>query len=415
MSRAERLSPPPGVFSDNATNRVSPWLELKNHLNRQSSGFDRLARSHILCELPIHLFCKKMIRFPQPFALEGIPSKMKLHVPRALGLLLVSYLISSSFAQEPGQSNPAQPIVRVQTSLVLVDVISQDHNSGLPVRDFKKENFRVFDNKHEVPISSFDAGASNDTRPVNLWLVVLCNERGKIGGSAGFVGNEALFRPAFDHLDNKVSVGVAHWCDNGETQLDLPPTEDRDSPISVLAKTIRPITFQAGEDSYRVGETAFRRLIRLIIQDAHRRNPQPLPVIVFLDGDNTGQPHASLDQVVDDFLGTSGIVFGIKDSRAPIVPMLTGGDVAEIEHYMADHTGGQFFSAAPGGYTGALQMILLQLHFRYELGFIPPAIDGKHHNLRVELTKGAKENHKGVRLRYRPEYIPVLGEPAWAR
>ena len=90
MSRAERLSPPPGVFSDNATNRVSPWLELKNHLNRQSSGFDRLARSHILCELPIHLFCKKMIRFPQPFALEGIPSKMKLHITRALGLLLVS-------------------------------------------------------------------------------------------------------------------------------------------------------------------------------------------------------------------------------------------------------------------------------------------------------------------------------------
>jgi hypothetical protein len=183
----------------------------------------------------------------------------------------------------------------------------------------------------------------------------------------------------------------------------------------VLAKTIRPITFQAGEDSYRVGEAAFRRLIRLIIQDAHRRNPQPLPVIVFLDGDNTGQPHASLDQVVDDFLGTSGIVFGIKDSRAPIVAMLTGGDVAEIEHYMADHTGGQFFSAAPGGYAGALEMILLQLHFRYELGFIPPAIDGKHHNLRVELTKEAKDNHKGVRLRYRPEYIPMLGEPAWAR
>jgi hypothetical protein len=60
-------------------------------------------------------------------------------------------------------------------------------------------------------------------------------------------------------------------------------------------------------------------------------------------------------------------------------------------------------------------MILLQLHFRYELGFIPPAIDGKHHNLRVELTKEAKDNHKGVRLRYRPEYIPVPGEPAWAR
>src|SRR6476660_1058831 len=74
----------------------------------------------------------------------------------------------------------------------------------------------------------------------------------------------------------------------------------------------RPMTFQVGGESNLVGEGAFRRLIRLIIQDAHRRNPQPLPVIVFLDGDYTGQPHGTLDQVVDDFLETSGMVFGIK-------------------------------------------------------------------------------------------------------
>lgn len=45
----------------------------------------------------------------------------------------------------------------------------------------------------------------------------------------------------------------------------------------------------------------------------------------------------------------------------------------------------------------------MQLHYRYELGFIPPAIDGKRHELRVELTKAATGKHKGVRLRYRPE------------
>ena len=40
--------------------------------------------------------------------------------------------------------------IRAQSSLVLVDVFSQDRNSGLPVRDFKKEDFRLFDNRHEV-------------------------------------------------------------------------------------------------------------------------------------------------------------------------------------------------------------------------------------------------------------------------
>ena len=56
----------------------------------------------------------------------------------------------------------------------------------------------------------------------------------------------------------------------------------------------------------------------------------------------------------------------------------------------------------------------MQLHFRYELGFIPAAIDGKRHQLKVELTKPAKEAHRGVRLRSRPEYIPVREEPEWA-
>jgi len=55
------------------------------------------------------------------------------------------------------------------------------------------------------------------------------------------------------------------------------------------------------------------------------------------------------------------------------------------------------------------------LHFRYELGFIPPAIDGKRHQLRVELIKEAQEKYKGIRLRFRPEYIPVKDLPDWAR
>jgi len=55
------------------------------------------------------------------------------------------------------------------------------------------------------------------------------------------------------------------------------------------------------------------------------------------------------------------------------------------------------------------------LHFRYELGFIPPTIDGKRHELKVELTKEAKKEHKRVRLRFRPEYIPVREVPEWVR
>jgi len=329
------------------------------------------------------------------------------------GAILISYGATLASQQAPGSTQT--PIIRTQSSLVLVDVIGEDAKNGLPVRDFQKDDFRVYDNRQAVSIESFDRGSGPGARPVIVWLVVICNEQGKIGGSANYAGKEALFRPALEHLDKHDMVGVAHWCDNGETQLDLAPTENRDAPLRVLAEIIRPIPFQGGNShADEVGEVTFRKMIRLIIQDAHRRNPQPLPAVVFLDGDHTGQPIEELNALVDDFLETSGIVFGIKDSRYPwVMPLI--GEHAQILHYMAKETGGQYVIASPSGYAAALESILTQLHFRYEIGFIPAAIDGKRHSLKVELAHEAREKHKGVRLRFRPEYIPVPEEPAWAR
>jgi len=280
---------------------------------------------------------------------------MKGHV--ACGFVSICFLVVFSpvlmGSQQP-QESAEPPTFRAHSSLVLVDVISRDRKTGLPIRDFTKEDFRLFDNRHQVPIATFDAGAREDTRPVTLWLVVICNEGGlsQFWASAEFSGQESLFRPAL-------------------------------------------------------------KLVRLIIGDAYRRNPRPLPVIVFLHGDHTRQPHLELNQLVDDFLETSGIVFGIQDYRAPKLHLI--GEQSKIMHYMATHTGGEYFSSSPSGFAAALVTILAQLHFRYELGFIPPAIDGKRHELKVELTNTAQKKHKGVRLRFRPEYIPVSEQPEWVR
>jgi hypothetical protein len=327
-------------------------------------------------------------------------------------------MVCTSFSIDSRQSQPSAqaPTIRVQSSLVLVDVMTQDLKTGLPIRDFKKDDFRLFDNGREVRITTFDAGAQYDTRAVTLWLVVICNESGlpKFGASAEFLGQESLFRPALNHLEAHDSVGVAHWCDNGDSRLDLLPTEDRDKAVQELADTLKPIPFEGGTfASDEAGEQAFRKVIRLIIRDAYQRNPKPLPVIVFLHGDHTGQPRGELNKVVDDFLETSGIVFGIKDYRSPNLHFIIG-EQAKIMHYMAKHTGGEYFSVPPSGYEKTLDAILMQLHFRYELGLVPPEIDGKRHVLRVELTKAAKSEHKGLRLRYRPEYIPVREQPEWA-
>src|SRR5215469_3657833 len=333
------------------------------------------------------------------------------------GIASICFVVVCASSPLPAQQPPIPvPTIRVQSSLVLVDVITQDRKTGLPIRDFRKDDFRLFDNRREVPITSFDAGARYDTRAITLWLVVICNEGGlpKLGASAEFLGQESLFRPALNHLEPRDGVGVAHWCDNGDSRLDLLPTDDRDKAVEELADTLKPIPFEGGTSATdEVGEVAFRKVIRLIIRDAYRRNPKPLPVIVFLHGDHTGQPHGELNKLVDDFLETSGIVFGIRDYRSPNL-RFDIGEQAKIMHYMAKHTGGEYFSVPPTEYEKTLDAILVQLHFRYVLGLIPPAIDGKRHELRVELTKAAKAEHKGVHLRYRPEYIPVQEEPEWA-
>jgi hypothetical protein len=295
--------------------------------------------------------------------------------------------------------------IRVQSSLVLVDVLSQNSESGLPVQDLKKEDFRVFDNHKEVPIESFDSGAHFRTRPLLIWLAVICNERGKIGGSREFVGKESLFRPAFEYLDKRDIVGVAHWCDNGDARLDLLPTDDRDMPLTVLANTIKPIAFETGGNSNLVGEETYRKMVRLILQDAHHRIPQPLPVIVFLDGDHTAQNKYDLDQVVDEVLQTSGIVFGIQDQSADSQPTVPTGEIGNISHYMAEQTGGQYISAYPREYATAFETILAQLHFRYQLGFIPSKFDGKRHELNVELAKEAQKKYKGLQLNFRQDYF----------
>lgn len=307
----------------------------------------------------------------------------------------------------------AQTTIRVTSVLTVIEVITQDPKTGMPALDLKKQDFRLTDNGKELPISTFDSGAHYSTQPFVLWFVVLCNERGKVAGSAEFVGKVNLFRPALDHLDKSDNVAVAHWCDNGETQLDLLPTTDRDKAVDVLSQTIKPIKFMGGgPDADHVGEITFRRMVRLIIQDALGRNPRPLPVIVFLDGDHTGQPLDELNKVVDDFLQTSGIVFGIKDRTVRDMAPLTT-EQAQILHYMAYSTGGQYFSVFPDNYAAALDMVLLQVHFRYNLGFVPPALDGKRHRLTIELTGPAKAAHKDLQLRYREEYIPVSGNPSW--
>ena len=126
-----------------------------------------------------------------------------------------------------------------------------------------------------------------------------------------------------------------------------------------------------------------------ILQNTSESKPQPVPAIVFLYGDHSGMPEKAVDDLVDDVLETWGVVFGITDITLGPSPSRWNRSQqrGEIIHSIAGETGGQYLAVPENLYGTALDSILMQLHFRYELGFKPAAVDGKRHAVQVELDQ----------------------------
>jgi hypothetical protein len=330
----------------------------------------------------------------------------------AFVLLLLQRSLStiSAVAQEvPSVTHsPRSPEItlHVSSNLVLVDVIALNAKNAIPDDTLKRDDFQVFDNGHPVSITTFDSGAS--ARPLALWFVVQCNMpgwRGEGEGSGLFAGRISLFKPALQYLDKQDTVAVAHWCDNGDSKLDLLPTSNVEEAATTLEQVLAP-TLKPDDDD-RIGELALQKTLQLIIDATRSLVPKPVPVVIFLYGDHSGMPRSEADHFIDELLETSATAYGLKDRRSPHLWFWLPGEQKEIAHYIATQTGGQYLRVTPETYATALGEILQQLHFRYELGFKPEALDGKRHKLRVKLADAVKNQHKGVRLRYRAAYVPV--------
>ena len=142
---------------------------------------------------------------------------------------------------------------------------------------------------------------------------------------------------------------------------------------------------------------------------ARSAKPEPLPVVIFLYGDWSGMPKSEADHFIDELLETSAVGFGIRDRRSPHIWWIPG-EQGQVAHYIAISTGGEYLEATPDTYDSCLEQILQQLHFRYELGFQPAAMDGRRHKLTVELTDPVKDRYRKVRLRYRVAYVALRPE-----
>jgi hypothetical protein len=332
---------------------------------------------------------------------------------RRVGAVLVAGIAIFSWGICSAQNaSDGTTTIRVDTSLVLVDVIAENAKTALHSRalltDLKREDFRVFDNGHEMPISSFDIGAQNTTRPIALWLIVQCEEPLPESWHSQFMqGKTSILRPALDHLAPNDVVGVAHWCDDGKTLIDLQAGHD---PDAALAKVEEVLGQKAIQGENRAGELAMQKMIRLVLKNTHETPPDRLPIFLFLYGDHCATYMGEANAILRDLLETSGLVFGLTNNGVHFESefMQRTGQIFYLVHYYSQETGGEVYSTPdPKLFASALDYILTQLHLRYTIGFKPKKLDGKRHTLKVELTPEARKRYPAAELRFRPEYIPV--------
>jgi hypothetical protein len=291
------------------------------------------------------------------------------------------------------------------SELALVDMIASNAKSGLPDKTLKKSDFQVFDNDHPVAFTTFDSGAQFTTRPLALWFVVQCNMQGyEAKGSGLFAGQISLFAPALKYIERQDTVALAHWCDDGRSNLDLLPTRSIEDVPIVLEQALA--TGPDAKIDDRAGELALQSTLQQIVDTTRSSKPEPLPVLIFLYGDYSSMNRSEANHFIDELLETSAIAFGVRDRRSPHL-WFAPGEQKAIAHYIVTQTGGQYLDASPETYASALADILQQLHFRYELGFKPEVLDGKRHKLRVMLSDAGKKHHKGIRLRDRLAYVPI--------
>jgi hypothetical protein len=315
---------------------------------------------------------------------------------------------TSNQVQTAPQTAAPRPNPSIDPSIVTLNVVAQDAKTSAILPKLGREDFRLFDNGREMPIVSFGSGAHYSVPPIALWLVLECNNFGQVDFASAFMrGKTQYLLPALAHLDKNDAVGVAHWCGNGTQAIDFPPGHNPNAAVGALDGLLKQ---KAIEGANRQAEDAMQRMVAMVLANTESTTPQRMPVLVFLYGDAGFAYENEADAVLRDLLSTSSMVYGLNDAGYHFEPrtMFGGGQIYYEIHYLSQATGGNVLGTPdPKQFSRALDYILLQMHFRYTLGFRPTERDGKKHDLKVELTADGQKKYADTVLRYRLQYIAV--------
>jgi len=284
-------------------------------------------------------------------------------------------------------------------------------------------------------IATFERGPQAETRPLALWFVLRCNEKGAADNSKFIREAAKYFRPALAHLESRDTVGVAHWCGDGSNAIDLRPTFDHNAAVKVIETITHGKAVEAERDG-RKQAASLKEMVNLVLADAGESKTRPLAALVFLyddeaadamhetDQHSLSDKHSSesyspwfdedtLDSLSDALLKSSSVVYGIgplhgSKNDAMQTNERTAAFLRPSLSYLTFVTAGRYF-AAPSEMSGAaVEDILLRLHSRYELGF-SFKISGRH-SASFELRRDTRRMYPRGQLYYCQRFIAFASE-----
>jgi Ca-activated chloride channel family protein len=252
--------------------------------------------------------------------------------------------------------------LRVDTNLVLVPTTVNDEFNR-PVTGLEKENFRVFDNKIEQPITSF----SSDDEPIALGFIF--DTSGSMKGT--LPGGRAA---ASEFL--KMS--------NPEDEFFLVEFDNKPRLVIPLSSNTRDIGLEVMMTKSE-GSTALIDGLFMGIHEIHKSKKAKKALVLISDGgeNNSRYSPGEIKRVVkesDVLIYTVAFSGEFNPDSAAGLEMMTG-----ISELSGAH---MFYVGGGNGLPDIAEKIGIELRNRYVLGYTPQdrVRDGRYHNIGVKLV-----------------------------
>ena len=298
-------------------------------------------------------------------------------------LLLLAALCAGPLAEAQDNSQQQNQTIRVSVDRVSVGVIVTDH-SGHFVEGLRREDFHVFDNGTEQPLTGF----ATVEEPAQVLLLI------EAGPAVLFLGKNHV--RASDTLLNNLSpndrVAIASYSRSPELLLDFTP----DKPTARVA--LQNLNFMAGFAQLNLSSSLASAI------DWLAPFPGKKTVVVLSTGVDTSPPEKW--QVIQQKLKTSDVrILAVSlagdfrkfpkwrklsaqehEDRAWVKQVFAQADQSLRE--LSQATGGRvYLPRNEREFERAYSEIAQLVRHEYSIAFSPPANDGQLHTIQVEVKR----------------------------